>query len=175
MSLTNALNAAVGVVPNVSSISDAPLAVQGSAPGWGLFAFGKFSSCPFLIDAIRDDVRRNANDASRRIFVVPRTEVTGLLLQGGATRELQIAGQAPFSVPQNTSVVLANGTIEATRVALQSLGVGNSAFGSPRVGNLMAHLRSNVIVRIPRTMKEVRCSWVRREPRSPKTSAGSTR
>lgn len=150
VSLTNALNAAVGVVPNVASIADAPLAVQGSSPGSGLFAFDKFSSCPFLIDAIRDDVRRNANDASRRIFVVPRTEVTGLMLQGGATRGLQIAGQAPFSVPQSTSVVLANGTIEATRVALQSLGVGNSAFGSPRVGNLMAHLRSNVIVRIRR-------------------------
>jgi hypothetical protein len=34
---------------------------------------------------------------------------------------------------------------------LESLGVGSQQFGSPRVGNLMAHLRSNITVRIKRT------------------------
>ena len=47
-------------------------------------------------------------------------------------------------------MVLANGTIEATRLALESLGVGDNRFGSPRVGNLVAHLRSNITVRIKR-------------------------
>jgi hypothetical protein len=47
-------------------------------------------------------------------------------------------------------VVLANGTIEATRLALSSLGVGDTRFGALRLGNLMAHLRSNITVRIKR-------------------------
>src|SRR5581483_10880117 len=45
---------------------------------------------------------------------------------------------------------LANGTIEATRLALESLGIGSQQFGSPRVANLMGHLRSNITVRIKR-------------------------
>jgi choline dehydrogenase-like flavoprotein len=47
-------------------------------------------------------------------------------------------------------VILANGTIEATRLALQSFGIGDSTFGAPRVGNLIAHLRSNIVARIRR-------------------------
>jgi hypothetical protein len=54
-------------------------------------------------------------------------------------------------VPTGCAVVLANGTIEATRLALTSLGIGDTRFGAPRVGNLMAHLRSNITVRIRRT------------------------
>src|SRR5213075_635782 len=46
---------------------------------------------------------------------------------------------------------IADGTIEGTRLALESLGVGSTQFGSPRVGNLMAHVRSNITVRIKRT------------------------
>src|SRR5262249_9609556 len=41
-------------------------------------------------------------------------------------------------------------TIETTRLVLESLGVGSTQFGSPRVGNLMGHLRSNITVRIKR-------------------------
>ena len=149
--LKNALATASAGVPNVQSVDDAPLAVQGSSPASGLFAFDKFSSCPFLIDAVRDDVRRNGSDANRRIFVVPRAEVNGLVMNGGRVTGLQITGEAqPFSIGPNTNVVLANGTIEATRLALLSLGIGSRTFGSPRVGNLMAHLRSNITVRIRR-------------------------
>src|SRR2546428_7510982 len=60
----------------------------------------------------------------------------------GARQLLQLAPQ--------TAVVIANGTIEATRIALESLGIGSTEFGSPRVGNLMGHLRSNITVRIKR-------------------------
>jgi hypothetical protein len=48
-------------------------------------------------------------------------------------------------------VVIASGTIESTRLALESLGVGSTQFGRPRLGNLMAHLRSNITVRIKRS------------------------
>ena len=48
--------------------------------------------------------------------------------------------------------MIANGTIEATRLALDSLGAGDRTAnpGSPRLGNLTAHLRSNITVRIRR-------------------------
>jgi choline dehydrogenase-like flavoprotein len=150
--LSASLTSAVGVVANVQSVADAPLAVQGASPASGLFAFDKFSSCPFLIDAVRDDVRRNATDSMRRIFVVPRAEVTGLSVQGGRVNGVQITGESePVGIPSTTAVVLANGTIEATRLALLSLGIGDSTFGSPRVGNLMAHARSNVVARVRRS------------------------
>jgi choline dehydrogenase-like flavoprotein len=145
------LNGAIGTVANVGSVADAPLAVQGSSPASGLFAFDKFSSCPFLIDAVRDDARRNPVDRSRRIFVVPRAEVSGLIVQSGSVTGLRITAEPqPFTVAPNTAVILANGTIEATRLALQAFGIGDTTFGAPRTGNFMAHLRSNIVARIRR-------------------------
>ena len=38
-------------------MEEAPLAVVGSPPASGLFAYDKFSSAPFLIDAVRNDAR----------------------------------------------------------------------------------------------------------------------
>jgi hypothetical protein len=57
---------------------------HGAAPRSGLFAFDKFSSSPFIMDAIRNDVGSNSGngDLSRRIFLVPRTQVHRLNLTG---------------------------------------------------------------------------------------------
>ena len=139
----------------ITDVGEAPLAVQGAAPRSGLFAFDKFSSAPFIMDAIRNDVAVNAGygDLSRRIFLVPRTQVHRLNVTGNAVAsiDMSVAGvRQLLSVASGTAVVIANGTIEATRLALESLGVGSQQFGSPRVGNLMAHLRSNITVRIKR-------------------------
>src|SRR5262249_32468176 len=66
--------------------------------------------------------------------------------------DLSVDGQArTLTVRPTCAVVIANGTIEATRLALNSLGTGSSQFGSRRAGNLMAHLRSNITVRIKRS------------------------
>jgi choline dehydrogenase-like flavoprotein len=139
----------------VTEVGEAPLAVQGAAPRSGLFAFDKFSSAPFIMDAIRNDVAVNTGygDLSRRIFLVPRTQVHRLNVTGNTVTsiDLSVAGvRQVLSVASGTAVIIANGTIEATRLALESLGVGSQQFGSPRVGNLMAHLRSNITVRIKR-------------------------
>ena len=65
--------------------------------------------------------------------------------------DVSVAGvRRPFAISRNAAVIIADGTIEGTRLALESLGVGSTQFGSPRVGNLMAHLRSNITVRIKR-------------------------
>lgn len=140
----------------VTEVNEAPLAVQGTPPRSGLFAFDKFSSAPFIMDALRNDVSQNAayGDLSRRMFLVPRTQVHRLNLTGNAVTSIDMsvngARQLLQLAPQ-TAVVIANGTIEATRIALESLGIGSSQFGSARVGNLMGHLRSNITVRIKRT------------------------
>jgi choline dehydrogenase-like flavoprotein len=154
--LKTAFETAKANVTSITEITEAPLAVQGNSPGSGLFSFDKFSSAPFLMDAIRDDVSVNNShgDVSRRIFLLPRTQVLRLNRTGNAIASLDLVvnGQPQtLTVSPTCAVILANGTIEATRLALDSLGIGSIQFGAPRVGNLMAHLRSNITVRIKRS------------------------
>ena len=111
-------------------------AVLGSAPDSGLFPFDKFSSAPFLIDAVRNDaaVDTAEGDVSRRIFVVPRTQVLRLHRTGSTVTSLDLVTDGTpdtMTIPARCAVVLANGTIEATRIALDSLGIGNTTTGSP--------------------------------------------
>src|SRR4051794_5047672 len=153
--LTN-LEKSVTTVTGLRAVEEAPLAVQGAAPASGLFAFDKYSSAPAIIDAVRNDVANNTGrgDVSRRFFLVPRTQVLRLNRTGNTVTSLDVATAGvgrTLPIPTGCAVVLANGTIEATRLALTSLGVGHTQFGSPRLGNLMAHLRSNITVRIKRS------------------------
>jgi choline dehydrogenase-like flavoprotein len=149
------LNAAQPGVSTLTRVEEAPLAVQASAPGPGLFPFDKFSSADFLVDAVREDAGNNPGvDTARRLFVVPRTQVVRLNLNGNTVSSIDAVTNGvakTLPIPPRCAVVLAAGTIETTRLALDSLGIGSMAFNSPRVGNLMAHLRSNITVRIKRT------------------------
>ena len=153
--LLAALLTAQPQVPTLTAIEEAPLAVEAGAPGPGLFAYDKFSSANILIDAVRDDAANNAGmDVNRRLFVVPRTHVVRLNLSGNTISSLDFVSdgiQRTLVIPPSCAVVLAAGTVESTRLALDSLGVGSTTFGTPRAGNLMAHLRSNITVRIKRT------------------------
>jgi choline dehydrogenase-like flavoprotein len=130
----------------LDAIEEAPLAVQGAPPASGLFSFDKFSSAPILADAIREAAANP--DWSRRLFLVPRAHVVRLQSTGqDVTRlEVYVDGQQRFlDIPASSTIVLACGTIESTRLALES-------FQTPLMGrNLMAHLRSNTTVRIKRT------------------------
>ena len=133
-------------VANIDSVEEAPLAVQGASPASGLFSFDKYSSAPILVDAIRE--ASGSPDSTRRLFLVPRAHVIRLNSSGGFVNsiEVDIAGQRKLlPVAPNCAVVLAMGAIESTRVALLS-------FPTPLMGrNLMAHLRTNITVRIRRT------------------------
>jgi len=149
------------IIPNVTVdvVDDAPIAVQASAPGPGLFSFDKFSSGPMLLESIRDDIGRRwtLNDNSRRrLFLVPRAHVIRLQYDGSRVTGIELAynGQRrSLSVPANLSadcqIVLAAGTIETTRLALESFAVlrGNYSMGA----NFMAHLRTNLTVRVKRS------------------------
>src|SRR6266851_4866373 len=145
-SLKKAIDAAAKKVPTVDGVEVAPLAVQASAPV-GLFPFDKYSSAPILIDAVREAA--GDPDFARKFFLVPHAHVVRLHNSNGVINaiELQYHGQQNFiSVSPDCAVVLAASTVESTRLALES-------FPAPLMGrNLMAHLRSNTTVRIPRSV-----------------------
>ncbi|HKQ14327.1 MAG TPA: family 16 glycoside hydrolase [Steroidobacteraceae bacterium] len=137
-------------IATVKAAEEAPLAVQGAAPRSGLFSFDKYSSVPILFTAVREAA--NGPDSARRIFVVPRAHVIRLGRSGNRVTQIEasIDGR-PVTISQDNvlspdcQVVLALGTIETTRLALES-------FGTPLMGrNLMAHVRSNLTCRIKRS------------------------
>jgi len=145
---------AIGTVPAIDSVEDPPLAVQGQSPASGLFSFDKFSSATLLIDAVREAAGQG--DSDRRLFVVPNAHVTRIQTTSGTVSGIQVAvGGAlrTLNVSAKCAVVLALGTIESTRLALASF---PSRPGNPSAElmgrNLMAHWRSNVFVRIKRSV-----------------------
>jgi hypothetical protein len=150
--LLAAVQIAAPLTPNIdaASVAPAPLAVQGSPPASGLFSFDKFSACPLLVDAIREDAERSgANDAARRLFLVPHAHVTHLEVDQGRVTALQAhvnGAQERWVLPSNCKVILAMSTIESTRLALRS-------FPTSLMGrNLMVHTRSDFTVRIRRAV-----------------------
>ena len=140
------MQSVAGQIASVDAVQEAPLAVQGQAPAPGLFSFDKFSSAPILCDAIRE--ASSAPDDSRRLFLVPGAHVTRLLTNGTRVTSIELSthGQVrSLPVSSTCAVVVANSTIESTRLALESF--PTAGMGS----NLMGHLRSNTIVRIKRS------------------------
>jgi hypothetical protein len=144
--LKKAMDAAAKKVPTIDGVEVAPLAVQASAPV-GLFPFDKYSSGPIVTDAIREAA--GDSDSTRRFFLVPHAHVVKLHNSNGVINaiELRYNGQQKFvPVSLDCAVVLAASSIESTRLALES-------FPTPLMGrNLMAHLRSNTTVRVPRSI-----------------------
>jgi hypothetical protein len=88
-------------------------------------------------------------------MLLPRTEVIGLNRddkQAVTSIDLEVRGvKQTLRLGPNTTVILANGTVEATRLALAHLGVGQQASGGPKVGNFMTHMLNSTIVRIRRS------------------------
>jgi hypothetical protein len=151
--LNDALKAAfqAAVVGSEMTVEDSKLAVQSSPPAGNLFAFDKYSSANLLISAIREDAQADPNPARRAIMVVPHANVTRLQNDGTQVTgiEVFVNGQRQTltvgkELKQNFKVVVATSTIESTRLALNSFPV--DGMGS----NLMAHLRDDITVKIPR-------------------------
>lgn len=131
---------------------EAPLAVQGRAPRAGFFPFNKFSSVPVLMKAVRAaQEEANNDDIRKRVMVAPHCNVSRLITQnsGGLLKVVGVeTNQGSVPLADGGAVVIALGTIESTRLALNSFqGIQNYGL----IGrNLMAHLRSNVDIRVPR-------------------------
>ena len=136
--------------PPGGPVQPAPVAVQGSAPASGLFSFDKYSSLPLLVAALRrDSARSGFDDAQRRLFLVPRSHVVRAVVHNGIAQALEVdaAGvRTTLPLGPGARVVLAAGAIETTRIALLS-------FPTPLMGrNLMAHLRTDLVFRIRRSV-----------------------
>jgi choline dehydrogenase-like flavoprotein len=128
---------------------EAPLAVQGQPGHAGFFPFNKFSSIPLLIKAAREAYSESpVDDVKKRLMVVPRCHVIRLntVNDAGGQRVSEIVTErGPIPVSPDSKVIIALGTVESTRLALLSFG-SDGKIGT----NLMAHLRSNMDIRVPR-------------------------
>jgi choline dehydrogenase-like flavoprotein len=128
---------------------EAPLAVQARPEHAGFFPLNKFSAVPLLIKAARGAfTEAPGDDVRKRLMVVPRCHVSRLTLANdpdGARVDGVVTERGRIPLSPDAKVIVALGTIESTRLALSSFGADG------RIGtNLMAHLRSNVTLRVPR-------------------------
>jgi choline dehydrogenase-like flavoprotein len=147
---------------------EAPLAVQSTTlPGF--FPTNKFSAVPGLIRAARlanaeaDGVGPVA-DARKRVIVVPNCHVQELITETQPDKWIRVTGArvwqngnsmdialAPRRDGQQSAVVIALGTVETTRLALTTFQQSLAGRAAQRMGtNLIAHLRSNLTIRVPR-------------------------
>lgn len=143
---------------------EAPLAVQSTTLP-GLFPTNKFSAVPGLIRAARiasNDA--DGVDARKRLMVVPNCHIQELITETLSDNSLRVTGvrvwqnggsiDVPLAVPRagkESAVVIALGTIESTRLALTTFRNSLAGRAADRMGtNLVAHLRSNLTIRIPR-------------------------
>ncbi len=128
---------------------EAPLAVQGQSGHAGFFPFNKFSAVPLLTKAAREAANQSGNDdVKKRLMVVPRCHVIRLNTVndvGGRRVSEIVTERGPVPVSPDAKIIIALGTVENARLALLSFG------SDGRTGrNLLAHLRSNVDIRVPR-------------------------
>lgn len=124
---------------------EAPLAVESHGARPGVFPVNKFSSVPILTRAARLAYEESGgDDVRKRLMVVPHCHVIRLEMNGRKVARIH-TNQGAIDVADHARVFLAMGTIENTRIAL------NTFPDHPLAGrNLMAHLRSNLTIRIPR-------------------------
>jgi hypothetical protein len=147
---------------------EAPLAVQSTTlPGF--FPTNKFSAVPGLIRAARlasneADGGGAVADARKRLMIVPNVHAQELITTTQADGWVRVTGvrvwqngasvDVPLAPPQDgrqSAVVIALGTIETTRIALTTFQQSLAGRAAQRMGtNLIAHLRSNLTIRIPR-------------------------
>lgn len=147
--LFNGLAAVIDALrPAAEEGLEAPLAVQSTPSRPGFFPFNKFSSMPLLMRAAREAERLSpSNDFNKRLMVVPNCHVIRLDLDSQQRVNRIRTNLGDISVRANTVVIIALGTIESTRLALNSFPNPRGLMGA----NLVAHLRSNTTIRIPRS------------------------
>jgi hypothetical protein len=135
---------------------EAPLAVQARPPHAGFFPMNKFSVVPLLMKAARTAAGdSNGNDAAKEFMVLPDTHVLSLRSVSTASGSRRMTGidtnRGPIDLAPGGVLIMALGTIENARLALVSF----DATGLPTLPlmgkNLIAHLRSNLVIRVPRS------------------------
>ena len=147
---------------------EAPLAVQSRAEP-GVFPINKFSAVPELIKVARLASGEAGGtgaeaDARKRLMIVPKVPVLDIITETQSDNWVRVTGVRvkdtdgqekviPLAPPSNGSqgtVVIALGTIESTRLAINTFKDSLAGRAAQRMGkNLIAHLRSNLTIRVP--------------------------
>jgi hypothetical protein len=142
---------AAAAVPGIT-VAAAPLAVRSAVRPGAPFSFDRYSSANLLTKAVREEALREPTPADRQLVLVTHVNVTRLLNDGTSVTglEVHVDGQrSTISIGRelkpNFKVLIATSTIESTRLALNSFPVNGMG------ANLMAHLRSDTLVTIPRS------------------------
>jgi len=135
---------------------EAPLAVQARAPHAGFFPLNKFSTVPLMMKAARTASSDFSGDDARKDFMIlPGTHVLSIRTAPTGTGTWRVTGvdtsQGFIDLAPGGVAVAALGTIETARLALASFD-GTGIPTLPLMGkNLMAHVRSNLTFRVPRS------------------------
>ena len=135
---------------------EAPLAVQARAPRAGFFPFNKFSTVPLLMKAARTAYcDAGGDDTKKEFMVLPDAHVVALRTahtRFGTWRIVGVDTSVGFiELAPGGVAVIALGTIENTRLALLTF-AGTGIPTLPLMGkNLLGHVRSNLVIRVPRT------------------------
>jgi choline dehydrogenase-like flavoprotein len=134
---------------------EAPLAVRAHPPHAGFFALNKFSTVPLLMKAARTAYfDANGDDTRKEFMIVPNTHVHRIAVAQSGANAWRATGvdtnRGFIPLAPGGVVIVALGTIESARLALNSF--ANSGIPTlPRMGkNLLAHVRSNLAIRVPR-------------------------
>jgi choline dehydrogenase-like flavoprotein len=144
---------------NVEKDLEAPLAVSSSIPRPGFFSLNKFSGVQLLFRALRvaqaeaeTTGRPNTpevQNTKKRMMLVANCYITRLERDVSRVARIFVSYQGrerQIDVPAGGKVFMALGTIENTRLARNTVPEKNL------IGrNLMAHLRSNLTIRVPRS------------------------
>ena len=147
---------------------EAPLAVQSTTLP-GLFPTNKFSAVPGMVRVARlasndADGTGPVADARKRVMIVPDCHVQELITETQSDNWVKVTGvrvwqnggsvDVMLAPPRNggqSAVVMALGTVETTRVARTTFQQSLAGRAADRMGkNLIAHLRSNLTIRVPR-------------------------
>ena len=146
-------------VAGLTGIERPPLAVLGRGPASGMFAFNKYSSLPLIVGAIRDAISETGvDDSRRRLFLVPKAQVVKLHTSDGVVRQIEVfvnGKQRFLDIAAQCAVVLALGTIESTRIALESFPTTPNPADEKMGRNLTVHMRSTTTVQIKRSALEL--------------------
>jgi len=141
-----------GALATVADV-EAPLAVESTSPRPGFLPFNKFSAVPLLVRLSRlaNDESVLPNDVRKRYMVLDNTHVIALDIARDRITRIRTS-RGDLTVPDNGLVFLGLGTIENTRVALNTLDRARGYDAQQLIGrNLIAHMRSNLTFRVPRS------------------------
>lgn len=134
---------------------EAPLAVQARPPHAGFFPLNKFSTVPLMMKAARTASTEGAPDGSKDFMVLPDTHALTLSKERTSAGTWRMTGvntnRGRVDLAPGGTVIVALGTIESARLAQASFD-DSELPTRPMIGkNLIAHLRSNLVIRVPRT------------------------